>query len=597
MQKFKKLIFLLSVKERKQASILLIMILIMAILDMIGVASILPFMLVLTDPNLIETNFILKELFQIFNLFGIKSNQQFIFALGVVVFLLLIISLSFKALTTYFQVRFVQMREYSIGKRLVEGYLNQPYSWFLNRHSAELGKTILSEVQQIIGNGIRPSLELIAKSAVSIALIVLLFLTNPKLTLIITFLIGGLYITIFYFIRNFLIKIGKKRLLNNQSRFTVLSEAFGASKEVKITGLEKNFLKLFSESARNLAQTQSYSQIISQLPRFILEGFAFGGIILIILFIMSKTGSFNQALPILSLYVFAGYRLIPAFQQIYASLTQLSFVGPSIDKLYDDLKNLKPIKEKQNQEVLSYTKNIALNNVCYSYPNTAKTAINDISLNIPVNSTVGFVGATGSGKTTVLDIILGLLEPQEGNLQVDDRVIVNQNVKSWQKFIGYVPQNIFLSDDTVEANIAFGMDAKDINPRSIEKASKIANLHDFVINELPEKYQTFIGERGVRLSGGQRQRIGIARALYRNPKVLILDEATSALDNQTEKAVMEAVNNLEKNVTIIIVAHRLTTVKNCDTIFIIDKGELKDQGKYKDLLEFNEQFRDSAKHI
>ena len=208
MQKFKKLLFLLTAKERKQVSLLLVMILVMAILDMIGVASIMPFMLVLTEPNLIETNFILKELFQILSFFGVKSNQDFIFALGVIVFLLLIISLSFKALTTYLQIRFTQMSEYSIGKRLVEGYLNQPYSWFLNRHSAELGKTILSEVQQIIGNGIRPSLELIARSMVSLALIVLLILTNPKLTLIITFVLGGMYIIIFYFIRNFLIKIG-----------------------------------------------------------------------------------------------------------------------------------------------------------------------------------------------------------------------------------------------------------------------------------------------------------------------------------------------------------------------------------------------------
>ena len=597
MQKFKKLFFLLTANERKQASLLLVMILIMAIIDMIGVASILPFMLVLSEPNLIETNVFLNELFQILTFFGIKSNQDFIFTLGVMVFLLLIISLSFKTLTTCLQIRFTQMREYSIGKRLVEGYLNQPYSWFLNRHSAELGKTVLSEVQQIVGNGIRPSLELIAKSMVSLALISMLLLTNPKLTLIIISVIGGLYIIIFYFIRNFLIKIGKKRLQSNQLRFKVLSEAFGASKVIKIAGLEKNFLKFFIEPAKNFAQTQSYSQIIAQLPRFILEILAFGGIILLILFLMFKTGSFNQVLPILTLYVFAGYRLIPAVQQIYASLTQLSFVGPSIDKLYDELKNLKPIKENQDQEAISFKKNIALNSVYYNYPNAARTAINDINLNVPVNSTVGIVGKTGSGKTTILDIFLGLLEPQEGNLQVDGLIILGQNVRSWQRIIGYVPQNIFLSDDTVAANIAFGLDKKDIDQTAIEKASKIANLHDFIIDELPEKYQTFIGERGVRLSGGQRQRIGIARALYHNPKVLILDEATSALDNQTEKAVMDAVNNLEKNVTIIIVAHRLNTVKNCDTVFVLDKGKLIDQGKFKDLLKFNEQFRDNAEYV
>jgi len=584
MQTFKKLLFLLNSNERKRASLLLIMILIMALLDMIGVASILPFIAVLTNPGIIETNLILNTMFQASSSFGVENNQQFLFTLGIIVFALLIISLAFKALTTYFQVQWVQMREYSIGKRLVEGYLHQPYSWFLDRHSADLGKTILSEVNQVVGNGINPVMELIAKGTVIISLITLLIIVDPKLAIIVGFTLAGFYGLILYFLRKYLNRIGKERLKNNQLRFISISEAFGAAKEVKVGGLEKIYIKLFSNSARTLAKNQASASIISVLPRFILEAVAFGGILLIILYIISQTGNFNNALPIISLYAFAGYRLMPAIQQIYASFTNLTFVGPSLNKLSDDIKSLKPFDEIKDEGILHLNKMISLKNINYNYPNASRTTLKNININIPVNTTVAFVGATGSGKTTIVDIILGLLEAQKGTLEVDGKVITKKNSRSWQRSIGYVPQHIYLSDDSIEANIAFGIKTEDISHEAIERASKIANLYNFVNEELPKKFNTIIGERGIRLSGGQRQRIGIARALYHNPKVLVFDEATSALDNQTEKSVMDAVNNLNKDITIILIAHRLNTVKSCDVIFKLEKGEIKEQGTFDELI-------------
>jgi ABC-type multidrug transport system fused ATPase/permease subunit len=588
MQTFTKFLFLLSPHERKRGSLLLVMIIIMALLDMIGVASILPFIAVLTNPSLVETNLILNYMFKVSNKFGIENNQQFLFALGAFVFLTLVASLAFKTLTTYMQVRFIYMQEYNIGKRLIEGYLHQPYSWFLSRHSADLGKTILSEIQQIIEIGINPLMELIAKGMVSIALITLLFLIDPKLALIVGFTLGGAYVIIFYFIRRFLNRIGTLRLKNNNLRFTAISEAFGATKEVKVGGLEKFYIKRFSDSAKSYAQSVATSRVIYQLPRFILEAIAFGGIILMILYLMIQTGTFNNSLPIISLYVFAGYRLMPALQQIYTSFTQLTFVGPSVDKLYEDIKNLKPFNSNQNQGILSLNKKITLKNIDYDYPSASRTTLKDINLSISAKTTVGFIGTTGSGKSTTVDIILGLLEAQKGTLEVDGKIITKENSRAWQRSIGYVPQHIYLSDDTIASNIAFGIDPKDINQEAVEKASKIANSHDFVISELPKQYQTTIGERGVRLSGGQRQRIGIARALYHNPKVLILDEATSALDNQTEQAVMDAVNNLGKNITIILIAHRLSTVKNCDKIFLLENGKLKNEGTFEELTKIKE---------
>lgn len=594
MQTYKRLLFLLNIYDRKRAGLIVILIFIMAFFDMIGVASILPFMAVLTNPDFIQSNFILNYVYNFLSIFGVVNNQQFLIILGIFFYVLLVFSLSFKALTTYVQVRFIEMFQFNISKRLVEGYLYQPYSWFLGKHSSDLGKNILSEVGQVAGGAIRPLMELIAKSTVAITLVVLLIIVDPKLALTVCFLFGGFYGIFFYFIRSYLKRIGKESLKNNELRFMAVTEAFGAAKDVKLGGLEKTFIKLFSNAAKIFAQNQSSSQALAQLPRFILEAVVFGGVLLMIFYLTSKTGNFNNAIPTVSLYVFAGYRLMPALQQIYSSFTSLTFAGPSLERLYKDLKNIRQINENDNQSTLSLNKKISLKNIFYNYPNSSRTALKNISLDIPVNSIVSLVGPTGSGKTTVVDIILGLLEPQKGNLEVDGKKITNENARCWQRSIGYVPQQIFLSDDTIAANIAFGLELEDINQKKVEDAAKVAKLHDFILEELPDQYQTKIGERGIRLSGGQRQRIGIARALYHNPKVLVLDEATSALDNQTEKSVMAAINLLAKNITIILIAHRLSTVKKCDKIFLLEKGELKNQGTFEELINVNENFRKSA---
>ena len=587
MDTIKKLSFLLTPTERRRAALLLFMFMIMALLDMIGVASILPFMAVLTNPSLIETNMILNNMYQISNMFGVETNQEFLFALGVLVLIILLISLTFKALTTYAEVQFLQICEYNISKRLVEGYLHQPYIWFLNRNSAELGKSILSQVAIVLGDSMRPLMSLISKGIVAITLIALLILADPKLSIIVGLTLSIAYAIIFYFTRKYLVRFGKENLKNDELRFISVSEAFGATKEIKVGGLENAYIKSFSNAAKIFARNKAYLKVVSQLPRYILEAIAFGGIMLIILYVIKQTGSFSNALPIISLYVFAGYRLMPVMQNIYISLNQLSFSGASLDNLYDDIKKLQPTNINYIKEQLSFNKEIALKNIDFSYPNTSRKALQGISLNIPAKSTIGLIGATGSGKTTIVDIILGLLEVDKGMLEVDGEVLTKKNLKSWQRNIGYVPQNIYLSDDTIAANIAFGVESKNINQIDIERASKIANLHDFIINELPDKYNTTIGERGIRLSGGQRQRIGIARAVYLNPKILILDEGTSALDNETEKKVMEGINKLSKTITIILIAHRLDTVKNCDKIYKFETGKLIAQGKFDEIINTN----------
>ena len=591
MKNFKKLLSILTPHETKQALYILIMMLLMALLEMIGVLSILPFMTILVNTDLIKTNMILNYAFQKSSIFGIETNQEFLFLLGTLVFLILIISLAFKFFTVYTQFRFTSSLNYTLAKRLVAGYLNQPYSWFLRRHSADLGKSILSEVGLVINQGLSPALNLIRQSVVTLAIMMVLIFVDLKLTLIVILTLGLSYSLIYFSIRDFIQKIGQKRLDTNKWIFTSVNEAFGATKEIKVSGLEQEYIKRFSSPAKSLAKIQALAGIISESPRFALEAISFGGMLLVVLYLMAKSSTFLNVVPVIALYAFAGYRLIPAIQQIYVSTTLLRFIGPAIDDLQKDFKSMQIPSSQKTSKFLPLKKNIILRNIHYYYPNASQKALEDIDFTIPAYSSIGIVGATGSGKTTTVDIILGLLEPQKGSLEIDGTIIKKDNLKAWQRSIGYVPQHIFLADDTIAANIAFGIDPEKIDYEAVQRSAKTAKLHEFVTNDLPQKYHTTIGERGVRLSGGQRQRIGIARALYHNPQVLILDEATSALDNNTEKQLMNEIKKLDKNITIVMIAHRLSIVKECNSIILLEKGKLKGQGTFEELAKINENFK------
>jgi ABC-type multidrug transport system fused ATPase/permease subunit len=585
MDNLRKLGGLLTPAERKQASVLLCMIFLVALLETIGVASIMPFMAVLANPELVHTNGFLHSAFAIATRVGVVTVQQFLFALGAICFLLLLVSLTLKAITTYAQIRFTLMREFTIGKRLVEGYLHQPYSWFLNRHSADLGKTILSEVSTVIGNGLLPMMTLISQSVLVFSLFLLLIIVDLQLALVVGPILIGFYALIFKICGTFVARIGGDRLRANQERFNAVVEALGAIKEIKIRGLEQAYTRRFSEPAQTYAGRWALAQGIAQLPRFFLEVISFGGIMLVMLYLVAKSNDFTHAIPIISLYAFTGYRLMPALQQAYNAITLLRFVGPALDKLYADLKSLQePIPVGPRHIPITLSKAITLNCINYRYSNDSQPALKNLSLTIPAQSAVGIVGSTGSGKTTTVDLILGLLQAEGCTLKIDDQIISDSNRRCWQRMVGYVPQQIYLSDDTVAANIAFGLSAKDIDYDGVERAAKIANLHDFVCDYLPQRYHTTVGERGVRLSGGQRQRIGIARALYNNPRVLILDEATNALDNTTEMLVMEALHKHMRGVTLIIIAHRLSSVKNCELIFQLEKGEVRAKGTFDEVM-------------
>jgi len=588
-----KLFHLLTGQERRSAFVLLGLVLIVALLDVFGVASIMPFMALLANPGVVETNWFMAATFASARNFGIDNLLEFQVTLGALVFVLLTVSLSVKAFASYALLRFALMREYSLGKRLVEGFLNQPYSWFLSRHSADLTKTVLSEVGVVITQGLLPVMELVAQSLVVIALIALLVIVDPWLTFWVGFTLGFAYLFIFSVVRRFLSRIGIERLNANENRYKALSEAFGAFKEVKVSGRESVFVRRFDAPAKTYAQHESAAQIVGQLPRYALEIICFGGLILILVYSMLNVGDFASVLPLVSLYALAGYRMMPALQKIYVSATQFRFVRPSVEALYSDfsiLSTAAPFHASLATKTLE--NNFTLRNITYRYPGTDRPVLNNFNLQVPAGSVVGLVGPSGSGKTTAVDLMLGILVPQVGSLEIDGCNLNMSDIKSWQRNIGYVPQQIYLTDDSIRANIAFGVDACDIDQKAVERAAKLAKLHDFIEAELPQKYETRVGERGIRISGGQRQRIGIARALYHRPQVIIFDEATSALDNLSERAVMSAAYRLGKDVTVVLVAHRLDTVRDCDLIFLMDQGVVRAKGTFNELLESDDLFRD-----
>ncbi|WP_319409924.1 ABC transporter ATP-binding protein [uncultured Desulfosarcina sp.] len=589
---YRKIRDLLDTRERRNALLLLCLILIMGLLEVLGVASIMPFISVASNPEIIHSN---KYLSRIYHLLDFESTDSFLLFIGSCVFLVVIGSISFKAVTHWAMVRYTQMRNYSISCRLLRKYLNRQYSWFIDRHSADLGKSIITEVLQVVNSVLIPGVQLIANGVVGIFLIFLIIAVNPKIASISLILIGGSYIFIYLYVRNILNRIGIERFDSNQERFRVAHEALGGIKDVKILGIENGYLNAFRKPALRFSKAQTKNLIIGELPRFLLEAIVFGGMLILLLALLAtEKGKMESVLPLIALYTFAGARLIPALQKVYQALAKIRFGKVALDSLHNDMFN----DSKNNQNRINFNKkesiqlknNIELKNVQFRYPQSEKLALKNFNLTIPANKTIAFVGSSGSGKTTAVDLILGLLSPQEGSLSVDGRIINEKNVRSWQQNIGYVPQNIFLIDDTISGNIAFGIDEKKIDKLAVEIAAKTAGLHDYITTELPNGYNTEIGERGVRLSGGQRQRIGIARALYHDPGVLVLDEATSALDNITEKDVMDAVHNLGSRKTIIIIAHRLTTVQKCDQLFMIENGNIVGKGTYNQLLLQNEYF-------
>ena len=589
-----KILFFFKAGQRKTIAFIFCCMIITGIIEMGGVAVIFPFISVATKPEVIQTNFYLHAIYE---KLGFSDPKQFILFLGAVVFVFFVLGNAFSAFTIWFSFRFSYFKGKEISCDLLNKYLSQPYMFFLNRSSSDFVNTILTEVLKVVSGVFANCLQLFARSFVILFIFTFLIIIDVRLALTVFSVLGIAYFLMYRFVRRRLFHAGKIASEITSSRIQTITETIGAIKELKILGKEPYFKNAFQEQSLKFAKSEIISQLAPLLVRYIIEAIALGGMVLIALYLIATHDNIEKFMPLLGLYALAGYRLMPAMQQVFSGFTSLKYNLAALNKLYAEFQiSLSKVAKPLNVSVkIPFEESISIENVSFVYDDLKpRKILNNLNLTINKNNIIGIVGTSGAGKTTLVDIILGLLKPSIGHLAVDNVVVDENSLQAWQRKIGYVPQNIFLLDNTVQANIALGIPENEINHQALENASKLANLHTFISQELIDGYKSKIGERGVCLSGGQRQRIGIARALYHEPELLIFDEATSALDGINEEIIMEAISNLGGQKTIIMIAHRINTVKKCDLIYVLNEGEIQDYGTYSDLLKSNEYFQKLA---
>jgi len=557
-------------------------------LEMFSIAAVMPFLGVATNPELIEQN---QYLHSIYTTLHFSNNREFLLFLGLGLIGILCLANFSNAFFTWFNLRFVWSVNNSLSVRLIQRYLNQDYLLFIQRNSADLQKNIQTEVTEVTASIIEPTLNLLNKGVSVLLTTVLLIMIDPILVLLIGTVFGSVYFAVYSITKKTLSRIGLGSLEDNEKKFKAINEALGVFKIAKLLHLEPFFIDRFAQASLRFTRNQSRRLAISQLPRFIVETIAFSFMIGVSLYIIASQPNFTEVIPILGLYVFASYRLMPGIQQIYTNFSVIRSRWAHVLYLQGELtaNGVYPVSSfKESEAPQNLTGDpaplIEFRNVTFSYPNTKTATIENISFAIANNTSVGFMGETGSGKTTIMDLVLGIISPNRGSILVQGKPLDDQNTEAWQKAIGYVPQDIYLTDNTIAENIAFGVPKDEIDMDRVRQAATLANVADFIEAELIDQYDTIVGERGIRLSGGQRQRIGIARALYYEPQLVVFDEATSALDNETEKTVMEAIDTLSKEKSILIVAHRLTTLQKCDLIIKIDKGKIVRSGTFDEVV-------------
>lgn len=557
--------------ERRRSMLMLLLVMLMAMAESIGVLSIMPFLKALGRPEVVQQNAFLKA---VFDRFGFHDARSFIFVLGMASIVLVVGSSIFKTITLHVLNRFVHLLRHSISSRLLSRYLHQPYEFFLSHNPAILSRNVLSEVDMLLFQLIQPLSQLLAQGAVVLAMALLIFIYDPLTAICIVAALILLYGSIYALVRKRLARIGSERQAADGQRYQACNEALSGIKDVKITHSADAYLEQYQRASRELSRHHATNDTLSQSPLYLVEATGYSMLIALALVLLNQSNDIAHVLPALGLYGFAAYRMLPAAQIMYRGFARLKFSAAALETIHRDLA-LPEAAPVQHVQPLLPRHEIRLHDIHYAYPSTpGKPVLHGYNLVIPANTSIGITGPSGAGKSTLMDLLLGLLEPQQGSLSVDGTIIDTGNISAWQRAIGYVPQHIYLADCSVAENIAFGVPKKDIDMHAVERAARAAQIHDFIVDELPLGYNTSVGDRGIRLSGGQRQRIGIARALYRDPPVLFMDEATSALDPQTEEALNEAVRSLSGSKTIIVIAHKKASLQNCRKIFEIGEAQL-----------------------
>lgn len=562
----KKIWSIFTPAERRKAVCMLVLVVLMAMAETLGVLSIMPFLSVLGRPAIIHENPLLQATY---DHFGFHSSRNFIVALGLTSIAIVITASAVKTVALHLLNRFVHLERHSISSRLLSRYLHQPYEFFLARNSSVLGKNVLSEVDQLLFELIQPLSQLIAQGSVVLAMALLIFCYDPWTAICIITVLGLLYGAIYGLVRKRLARIGEERQSANAQRYLACNEALGGIKDVKITHSASAYQKQFDKASRLLSRHMAANDTLSQSPLYLVEATGYSMLIVVALALLLRSNDIAHVLPALGLYGFAAYRMLPAAQVMYRGFARLRVSSSALQSIYQDI--ALPGEQVQAEiSALAPQREIRLQGIRYAYPTAPdKPVFDNFNLAISAKTSLGIVGKSGAGKSTLMDLLLSLLQPDSGALSIDGTVIDARNVASWQRAIGYVPQHIFLADTTVAENIAFGVPHNSIDMLAIERAARAAQIHDFVVKELPQGYSTKIGDRGIRLSGGQRQRIGIARALYRDPPVLFFDEATSALDPQTEEALNDSLRSLSGSKTIVVIAHKEASLQACSRIISI----------------------------
>lgn len=562
--------------RKKLAGVALISI-IQGVFSVVGVTSIFPFLALAADPERLRKSNVGKR---ILDALPEMTNAQLLVIAGIFAICMLLLSngISFMAMKsrTGYATAFAHWMRLQVIRRI----LARPYGDFLQSNSSVFLKKVLADVERFTTAILLPMLGLWTCFNTVILLLVILIYVHPEIAVAIGLILAATYGLIFWFLGKWRRKASKRLKESQEGLYKQTQQLLTGIKPTKVHCTEEAFVDKISEHSMVLARIMKWNPLVGQVPRFIIEPVALGSVVLVVIYYVVQGQELATILPNLGVMAIAGYRLLPNIQAIYSSMTALGTARHALDEIYAEIEVVDIGKDLESgakegrferPQSLEWNRAITLKNITFQYPSATTPAIKNLNLEIEKNSSLGIIGSTGSGKSTLVDLILGLHIPTDGCIQVDETVLSTDNRRAWRTGIGYVPQDIFLLDDTLTSNIAFGVPHNEIDHDAVIKSAKAAQIHDFIESELAEGYHTVVGERGVRLSGGQRQRVGLARALYHNPKVLVLDEATSALDTTTEAEVMKAIDSLQGSLTLIIIAHRLTTVEGCESVLDMDQ--------------------------
>ena len=572
-----------------------VMIVVSSLLETLSVLSIGPFMTFVASPDLLLTsNFAIS----VSQMLSITDANTFLIVLGCMVIVLMVISTLFAIITIWRLSILGGELGADLTNKLYRFYIAQPLSYHLKTNTSTLMNKLILESNRITHSIIMQILHLNAKLALILMMIFTIVITVPSIAMLGTAIFAGGYFLLYKFASNRLDRNGLAITQASQSRMRTINESFGGIQDVLINGLQNTFLAKYTKASNDYYTSWSSTQVLSLLPKYAMELAAYGTIISAVLFLLySFENDLGKVLPVIAVFGLASMKMLPAFQQCYVGISTIranitAFVNVRDDLIYIRSQEVSGVqKDSVINRSLPFISKVELKDVSFFYNKDQASILNNLSITFNANESTGIVGASGSGKSTAINILTGLLVPSSGNVTVDDVELSEANMRSWQSKIGFVSQNIFLRDTTIQENIAFGHHKNDIDQERIMQVIEMANLDEF-INSLPGGIETGVGERGVQLSGGQLQRVGIARALYNNPEIIVFDEATSNLDRISEKLIMETISELMKSTTIIMIAHRLSTVRNCSNIFLFDKGVVVDSGNYDYLAKNNSKFID-----